>query len=280
VSEATVRKATVRSEVEVDVDPATAFKAFTEEMNLWWLRGPINNWDSARVVEMRCEQGLGGRLLEIYDETQEDLLEVGRITAWEPGARLAWQSSVDDVRIEVRFDPVGRRTRVTVEATTPAGGQDRGGSSFVRVTPTWFGAWCAQRDRVRHELRDTARLALGVYYDAPGPAARWLHETFGFQPAGELPEPGDETDGWIEFRVGNCSLMVFRREAARGAVAPATHVPWVFVDDLDAHFAGAAAGGARIVEPIHQHGYRAYVAEDLEGHRWTFAQARPTMRRD
>jgi hypothetical protein len=26
-----------------------------------------------------------------------------------------------------------------------------------------------------------------------------------------------------------------------------------------------------------QHGYRAYEAEDLEGYRWTFAQARPTM---
>jgi hypothetical protein len=31
------------------------------------------------------------------------------------------------------------------------------------------------------------------------------------------------------------------------------------------------------VEPIHERGYRAYGAEDLEGNRWTFAQARPTM---
>ncbi|HUZ54653.1 MAG TPA: VOC family protein [Streptosporangiaceae bacterium] len=55
-------------------------------------------------------------------------------------------------------------------------------------------------------------------------------------------------------------------------------VPWIFVDDLDAHFARARAAGVKIVEPIHQHGYRAYLAEDLGGHRWTFAQARPTMR--
>jgi uncharacterized glyoxalase superfamily protein PhnB len=55
-------------------------------------------------------------------------------------------------------------------------------------------------------------------------------------------------------------------------------VPWIFVDDLDAHFATASAAGAKIIEPIRQHGYRAYEAEDLEGHRWTFAQARPTMR--
>ena len=57
-----------------------------------------------------------------------------------------------------------------------------------------------------------------------------------------------------------------------------THVPWVYVDDLDRHFARAQAGGAAIVEGIHQHGYRGYVADDLEGNRWTFAQARPSMR--
>jgi uncharacterized glyoxalase superfamily protein PhnB len=71
--------------------------------------------------------------------------------------------------------------------------------------------------------------------------------------------------------------MVFKQDEAQAVRAPATHVAWVFVDDLDAHFASANAKGAKIVEGIHQHGYRAYVAEDPVGHRWTFAQARPTM---
>jgi uncharacterized glyoxalase superfamily protein PhnB len=56
-------------------------------------------------------------------------------------------------------------------------------------------------------------------------------------------------------------------------------MPWVYVDDLDAHFAHTESEGAAIVDGIHQQGYRAYVAEDLEGRRWTFAQARPTMAR-
>ncbi|MDQ2943580.1 MAG: VOC family protein [Candidatus Dormibacteraeota bacterium] len=267
----------VASEVEVAVDPATAFAVFTEEMNLWWLRGPINNWDSARVVEVRCEPGVGGRLLEIYDEAEGDILALARITAWEPGIRLAWESSVDDVQIEVRFQAVGDGTRVRVEATIPAGGKDAGGTSFVRMTPPWFGAWCAKRDQEPHKLRDTARLALAVYYAKPGTAARWLHDVFGFELAGNLPESGDETSDWTEFRVGNCSLMVFKYEAAQQEHRPASHVAWVFVDDLDAHFAHAQAKGAKIVEGIHQHGYRAYIAEDVEGHPWTFAQARPTM---
>jgi uncharacterized glyoxalase superfamily protein PhnB len=267
----------VASEVEVSVDTSTAFTVFTEEIDLWWIRGPINNWDSARVVEMRCEPGVGGRLLEIYDEAEGDALELGRITVWEPGVRLAWESSVDDVRIEVRFRAVGHGTRVRVEATIPTGGRDTGGTSFVRMTPPWFGAWCARRDHVPHELRDTARLAMAVYYANPGTAARWLRDAFGFEPAGNMPEAENETSDWIEFRIGTCSLMVFGQEGDKTGRESATHVPWVFVDDLDAHFAGAKAGGATIVEGIQQHGYRAYVAEDPEGHRWTFAQARPTM---
>lgn len=269
--------ASVASEVDVAVDPMTAFTVFTDEINLWWIRGPINNWDSARVVELRCEPGVGGRLLEIYDEASGDALELARITAWEPGVRLAWDSSVDDVQLEVQFRAVGHGTRVRVEATIPAGGKDSGGTAFVRMTPPWFGAWCAKRDRVPHELRDTDRLALAVYYARPGTAARWLRDAFGFEPAGNMPDPGDERGDWTEFRIGNCSLMVFKREDADSAGGPATRVPWVFVDDLETHFANARAQGAKIVEPIHQHGYRAYVADDLEGHRWTIAQARPTM---
>jgi len=104
---------------------------------------------------------------------------------------------------------------------------------------------------------------------------------FGLESHDALPEENDpltdEEHGhrWIEFRVGNCSLMLFKQEDAAGGGTSLSHEPWVFVDHLDAHFARAAAGGATIVSGIHQTGYRAYVAEDLEGHRWTFAQARP-----
>ena len=104
-------------------------------------------------------------------------------------------------------------------------------------------------------------------------AVRWLADAFGFDGCDPLPDDQDES--WIEFNVANCSLMIFKVDGAMQEGAATTHVPWVFVDDLDAHFARAQSRGATIVEPIHQHGDRAYVAEDLEGHRWTFAQARP-----
>jgi uncharacterized glyoxalase superfamily protein PhnB len=268
---------TQMSEVDVRLDPSTAFAVFTDEIDYWWLRGPINNWDSARVREMRCEPGVGGRLLEIYDEEAGEMLELARIVAWEPGTRLAWQSSLDDVRIEVLFEPISDGTRVRVNASLPAGGKDAGGTSFVRVTPTWYGRWCARRDRMPHAVQETGQLGVAIEYADPQGAARWLQETFGFEPVLELKPDQQDVQGWIEFRIGTSPLMIFKRESTDDTSLPSRQVPWVFVHDLEAHHATAQSGGATIVQGIQQHGYRAYVAEDLEGNRWTFAQARPTM---
>jgi len=150
--------------VSVGVDPAAAFTAFTEELDLWWVRGPINYFDAARAIGMKCEPGVGGRLLEVYDEATGEGRELGRITVFEPGRRLAWTSSVDDVEIDVRFVPGATGTDVTVEATIPSAGADRGGSAWVRVVPKWFGPWCARRDTAARLQRELARLAVGVYY--------------------------------------------------------------------------------------------------------------------
>jgi hypothetical protein len=269
--------------VTVGVDPATAFTAFTEELDLWWVRGPINYFDGARAVEMRCEAGVGGRLLEVYDRETGEGLELGRITVWEPGARLTWKSSVDDVEIEVRFEPSPGGTDVTVAATIPEGGHDRGGTAWVRVVPKWFGAWCARRDVGVRPQPELARLAVGVHYARPATAARWLASVFGFEspdplPTGPDPLPeGEYGPPWIEFRIGNCSLMVFQLDGPVPPEPPTTHDVWVSVDDLDAHLARAEVRGAKILRGISQTGFRAYVAEDLEGRRWTFVQARPNQ---
>jgi uncharacterized glyoxalase superfamily protein PhnB len=147
----------------------------------------------------------------------------------------------------------------------------------VRVGPPWFGAWCARRETAARQPPDLALLAVAIYYKRPATAARWLADVFGFDSPNPLPGD-DDAYAWIEFRVGNCSLMVFKLEGELPGRVPTTHMPWVYVHDLETHFATAKGKGATVVQGIHQHGYRAYVAEDLEGHQWTFAQARPTMR--
>jgi uncharacterized glyoxalase superfamily protein PhnB len=273
------------STVEVAVDPLTAFRAFTDELDLWWVRGPINAYDSGRLVEMRCEQGVGGRILEVYDADTGEALELARIMVWEPGRRLTWKSSLDDVSIDVRFDASETGTIVTLEATISAGGEDHGGSSFVSVAPPWFGAWTRTREGAPPEVRDRARIALSLHYARPAAATRWLADVFGFESPNPLPEGedplSDEKYGfpWIEFHVGNASLVIEPLDGRLPDDAPATHVPWVFVDDLEAHLAHARGHGAVIVQEIERHGFSSYVALDLEGRRWRFAQARPTQPR-
>ena len=270
----------VNSSIEVEVDPATAFKVFTEELDCWWIQGPINFFDSARAYGKTMEPRVGGRIVEVYDQQTGEGLELGRITVWEPGKRVGWTSSLDDVEIDVRFEKSSGGTSVSVRATIPEGGADKGGTAWVRMTPVWLSDWIRKRDHVPHEPLRLARLAVVVHYAEPAAAGRWLRDVFGFEPAGIVPEvePDDPSHTWIEFHVGNCSIVLWGREAASVADAPITHTPFVYVDDLDAHYTHSKKHGAQIVQDIHQHGFRAYEAADPEGNRWTFAQASPLMR--
>lgn len=267
---------TITSQVTVPADPETAFTVFTEEIDQWWVRGPINFYDTSRAIGMRCEPGIGGRLLELYAQDASDALVLGRITGWQPGELLAWNSAVDDVMVEVRFAAEGSGTKVTVTATVPAGGTDQGGTAWVRVVPGWLGAWCKRRGSASGHPRDTSRLGLAIYYAKPAEAARWLTEVFGFGPADQFDggDPGEPS--WIEFRVGNSSVMLFPLAGQRGEHDPVTHQPWIYVDDLEAHFEHVREHGATIVTGIRQHGYRAFEAADCEDHRWTFVQAPPS----
>jgi uncharacterized glyoxalase superfamily protein PhnB len=273
------------SMVEVAADPLTAFTAFTDELDLWWVRGPINAYDAGRLVEMRCERGVGGRILEVYDADAGEGLELARITAWEPGKHLAWESSLDDVTIDVTFEPTADGTTVRLAATVAEGGEDRGGSSFVAMAPAWFGDWMERRDTAAREPHDLARVGLTLHYARPAAAARWLADTFGFESPNELPDGEDPLSDdkygfpWIEFHVGNASLVIDQLDGPPADHEQVTHMPWVFVDDLEAHLARARDSEARIAQEIEKHGYTSYVALDLEGRHWRFAQARPTQPR-
>jgi predicted enzyme related to lactoylglutathione lyase len=85
----------------------------------------------------------------------------------------------------------------------------------------------------------------------------------------------------MELHVGDCSIICLGTNDLpddRGEPRLAAPTPWVFVDDLDAQYARVTAGGATILTEIWEHGVRAFDAADLEGNRWTFAQASPRMR--
>ncbi|WP_328997247.1 hypothetical protein OHA18_22575 [Kribbella sp. NBC_00709] len=123
--------------VDVAVDPATAFKIFTEEIDLWWVRGPINFFDAARATAMQIEPGVGGRVLEIYS-LPDDVLEIGKITDWEPGALFAYRSSVDDTETRIDFEATDEGCRVTVVQSLLPGGETA--FYFWRNVIHWFQA--------------------------------------------------------------------------------------------------------------------------------------------
>ena len=78
-----------------------------------------------------------------------------------------------------------------------------------------------------------------------------------------------------EVRCGASVGVSLYPEDGEDAGPSSTTVPWIFVDDLDRHHDRVVAGGATVVTDIWHHGCRAYTAADLEGNRWTFAQATP-----
>jgi uncharacterized protein YndB with AHSA1/START domain len=105
----------VRLSIDVDVDPPTAFKVFTDEIDAWYMRGPHAFYAPKRALGIRFEPGVGGRLLEVYDAETGDGREMGRITAWDPGRRFVFVD-VRETEVEVLFQPSDDGgTRVTLE---------------------------------------------------------------------------------------------------------------------------------------------------------------------
>lgn len=105
--------------LRVAASPERAFAVFTREIGLWWLPNMLFAFTSRPPGGLSFEPGPGGRFIESFPDGE--VFEIGRVTAWEPGERLAFtwrQESFEDdqaTRVEVRFEPVGEETRVTVE---------------------------------------------------------------------------------------------------------------------------------------------------------------------
>ena len=111
----------VRVSTRVEVDPDTAFRLFTEEVDAWWRDDARFRWHGERTGTVRFEPGVGGRFLEMYDEDTADAFEVGRIQVWDPPHRLVFSfrarafAEDESTEVEVRFEKIGDATEVTVE---------------------------------------------------------------------------------------------------------------------------------------------------------------------
>lgn len=113
-----------------------------------------------------------------------------------------------------------------------------------------------------------------LIYSDVGQAVDWLTQAFGFGERLRVERSGVVFHAQLVF--GDGALILGRagheyHPPRAGEVSQYVHVA---VDDVDSHCDRAKAGGARIIEPPNDKpfGERQYVAEDLEGHRWTFSQ--------
>ena len=123
------------------------------------------------------------------------------------------------------------------------------------------------------------RISPNVFYDDPAAALEWLSKAFGFEIRMSVPGP-DGSLMHAEMQVAESVVMLSPASGAEAWKSPqalggaVTQALYVYVDDVDAHCARARAAGAAVVsEPEDMFwGDRSYVVEDLEGHRWSFAQ--------
>lgn len=103
--------------LRVKAAPDVAFDVFTQEIGAWWRPSELFQITPRGdgVLRFEAEQ----RLVTALPNGKE--FEIGRVTAWSRGEHLAfsWRQAgfaPDQLKhVDVRFEPVGDETRVTVE---------------------------------------------------------------------------------------------------------------------------------------------------------------------
>jgi uncharacterized glyoxalase superfamily protein PhnB len=127
-------------------------------------------------------------------------------------------------------------------------------------------------------------------YEDVARASDWIAEAFGFTETGRwADDDGRVTHVNMELDGGVVMLgfaSPYYRSPRRHAEECEQARKWsetpyvvdgvhVTVDDVDAHFERAQAAGAKVLSPLEDNagiGQRQYRVEDIEGHRWMFAQ--------
>ncbi len=105
--------------LRIAAPPQRVFDAFTQEIALWWTPNGVFAFTPRGPGRLAFEPGVGGRFTETLDNGH--VFEIGRITAWSPPAHLAfsWRQATfaegQMTHVDVRFEPVGDETRVTLE---------------------------------------------------------------------------------------------------------------------------------------------------------------------
>ncbi|HEY5210496.1 MAG TPA: VOC family protein [Stellaceae bacterium] len=115
-----------------------------------------------------------------------------------------------------------------------------------------------------------------LYYADVPKAADWLVAAFGFEKIMVHPTGNGRHHGEVRFGAGMVMMGTASDEfgsKSPGQAKAHTSGTFIYLDDVDAHFATAKAAGAEIVQPLGDQEYgRTYWARDPEGHDWFFTR--------
>jgi uncharacterized protein YndB with AHSA1/START domain len=160
---------TARVSVSLAVSPPAAFEIFTAEIDRWWRRGIKFRHAGRRRGFIRLEPFVGGRLFESIDGDQGPLvIEVGRISVWDPPRHLAfsWRNAnfgpEEHTAVDVTFAATSLGTLVCVThrgfaALRPDHPARHGlvGAPFNRMIGLW---WSDQMNSLRELCSSVAAL--------------------------------------------------------------------------------------------------------------------------
>jgi uncharacterized protein YndB with AHSA1/START domain len=130
-----------------------AFQVFTQEIDLWWRKGPKFRIAGQRRGSLSLEPRLNGRLFETFEHPKgTQTFATGTITRWEPPHALAFEwrgvnfKPGEKTLVEVSFAELGEGTMVKLRhsgwSTLPAGHPARHGlegAAFSRMIGLWWG---------------------------------------------------------------------------------------------------------------------------------------------
>jgi len=115
-----------------------------------------------------------------------------------------------------------------------------------------------------------------LYYADVPKAVDWLVAAFGFEKIMVQPTGNGRHHGEVRFGGGVVMLGTAADQfdsKSPGQARAHTSGTFIYLDDVDAHFATAKAAGAQIVNEIGDQDYgRTYWARDPEGHDWFFTR--------
>jgi uncharacterized protein YndB with AHSA1/START domain len=140
----------VRVTIRVAVALADAFEIFTADIDAWWRRGSRFRVSGNQRSTLRFEGGAGGRLVETWGDSPDERFEHGEVLVWDPPKHLRFElrgrafAPGEHTWVDVRFEPDGDATRVTLENggfdAFPAGHPLRHGAEGVHLV-SMMGRW-------------------------------------------------------------------------------------------------------------------------------------------